>query len=194
MTSTDTVRKRQAPLRALYKRRPAAAMIGKRARTGPADGRDPFHSAVVPENVPHPDVAYDVAWACGVDESVGGLHDAPNPGDLLCGALAACQDGVIRMIAGALGIELEELEVEATGRLDVRGTLGLDPDVPVGFQAMRVSVRLRAAPETPPRLLERLRVGAERLCVNLETLRRGVPVETEYEIEAAAVPAAKGGI
>jgi uncharacterized OsmC-like protein len=88
------------------------------------------------------------------------------------------------MIAGTLGIDLEELEVEVTGDVDVRGTLNLDPAVRVGFQQLTISVRLRAAPDTPPRLLERLRLGADRLCVNLGTLRHGVPIETQYELEA----------
>jgi uncharacterized OsmC-like protein len=107
-----------------------------------------------------------------------------NPGQLLCVALATCQDGLIRMMAGALGIELEQLEVEVSGLVDVRGTMNLASEVPVGFQSLSMAVRLRAAPGTPPRLLERLRHGAERLCVNLETLRGGVPVETRYELEA----------
>ncbi len=183
-TTTETVRARQAPLRTLYARDPGAAMIPKRARCGPADARDPFHGAVVPENAARPEAPFGVVWDYGIDESVGGLDDRPNPGQLLCVALATCQDGLIRMMAGALGIELEELEVEVTGLVDVRGTLNLDPGVPVGFQSLEMSVRLRAAPGTPPRLLERLRYGSERLCVNLETLRKGVPVETRYELRA----------
>jgi hypothetical protein len=73
---------------------------------------------------------------------------------------------------------------EVTGRVDVRGTLNIDPDVRVGFESMRMEVRLRAAPAAPARLLERLRVGGERLCVTLDTLRTGVQVEAKYEIAA----------
>jgi uncharacterized OsmC-like protein len=191
MVANAAVQERQEPLRQLYRRRPEAAMIHKRVRTGPADGRDPFHGAAVPENQADPERGYGVAWAFGIDQSVGGLHDLPNPGELLCAALATCQDGLIRMLAGSLGVALEHLEVEVTGDVDVRGTLNLDPSVPVGFQSLAMSVRMRAAPGTPSRLLERLRIGAERLCVNLETLRHGVPVETRYEI--ATADAAQGG-
>lgn len=181
-TQQQDVSRRQAPLRERYRRDPAAAMTRKRARTGPEDARDPYHGTVVPENAADPSAPYGVRVGFGLDDSVGGLHDAPNPGDLLCAALAACEDGLIRMIAGVLKIELEELEVEVTGDVDVRGTLALDPDARVGFQELRMSVRLRAAPGTPARRLEHLRIGAERLCVNLDTLRRGVPVATEYRI------------
>src|SRR5919106_1601962 len=117
---------RQAELRDRYRTSPEAARIVKRVRSGPADGRDPFHGTVAPENLANPDAPYGVAWRYGIDRAVGGLHDAPNPGELLCGALAACTDGTVRMIAELLGIELEQLEVEVSGELDVRGTLAVD--------------------------------------------------------------------
>ena len=184
MTTTSTdVRERQAELRRLYARSPEAALTHKSVRTRFGDDPDPFHGRVEPENQSDTHASYGVEWAFGHDHAVGGLHDQPNPAELLCGALAACEDGLIRMLASALGIELVDLEVEVTGDVDVRGTLAIDPDVRVGFRSMAMAVRVGVAPETPPRLLERLRVGAERLCVNLDTLRRGVAVETSYRIE-----------
>jgi uncharacterized OsmC-like protein len=48
---------------------------------------------------------YGASFEYGIDEKVGGLSDRPNPGDLLCAALAACEDGTIRMVAGLLGVE-----------------------------------------------------------------------------------------
>ncbi len=176
------VGERHAALRALYERQPEAALIVKRVRTRPPLDGEPSHSTTVPDNVVYPAAPYGLSWDLGLDEAVGGLHDAPNPGDMLCAALAACQDGLLRMMASSLGVDLEELEVTVTGRVDVRGTLNMDPDVRVGFDSMRMDVRLRAAPDTPARLLERLRIGGERLCVTLDTLRRGVPVEARYEI------------
>lgn len=176
------VAERHAALRALYKRHPEAALIVKRVQTRPPIDREPSHSTTVPENLAYPDAPYGVSWRLALDEAVGGLQDGPNPGEMLCASLAACQEGLLRMMAASLGVDLEELEVTVTGRVDVRGTLNVDPDVRVGFESMRMDVRLRAAPGTPVRLLERLRLGGERLCVTLDTLRRGVPVEASYEI------------
>jgi uncharacterized OsmC-like protein len=119
-----------------------------------------------------------------MDERVGGLHDAPNPGELLCGALAACADGTVRMIANRLGIELERLEVAVNGELDVRGALAVNPNVRVGFDRLRLDVRLRAAPSTPGARLRQLANAADRLCVVLDTLRAGVAVESAFETEA----------
>jgi uncharacterized OsmC-like protein len=91
---------------------------------------DPFHGEV---EIGH---GYGTSLRFGLDRQIGGLHDAPNPGDPLGAALAACQDGAIRMIANLLGVELSALEAKVSGELDVRGCLGADPDVRVGFDAL----------------------------------------------------------
>jgi len=185
MTTTPSeLRDRQAELRRRYKEHPKSALTHKRVRSRPGDLRDPFHGSIVPENQADPAAPYGVAWSYGHDLAVGGLHDAPNPAELLCGALAACEEGLIRMMAGALGIELQALEVVVEGDVDVRGTLNIEPDVRVGFQSLSMTVRVEVAPGTPERLLQRLRIGAERLCVNLDTLRHGVPVDARYELTA----------
>jgi uncharacterized OsmC-like protein len=182
--SASELAARQHALVEAFARDPRRARVTKRVHTGPTDGRDPFHGTVVPENLARPDAPYGVDWAFGMDERVGGLHDAPNPGELLCGALAACADGTVRMIANRLGIELERLEVEVTGEVDVRGALAVDPRVRAGFERLRVAVRLRATPATPGARLRQLAAAADRLCIVLDTLRAGVPVETAFETEA----------
>jgi uncharacterized OsmC-like protein len=169
---------RVAALHRLYGDDPAAARIVKRVRSGPAPGHDPFHGTVAPESRDRP---YGVEWRYGIDRAVGGLHDAPNPGEMLCGALAACADGTLRMLAGVFEIELEQLEVEVTGEVDVRGALAVERDVPVGFQRLGLAVRVRAAPGTSPRRLEHLATAAERLCIVLDTLRHGVPVDVAFD-------------
>lgn len=123
-----------------------------------------------------------VAVPVGVHRAVGGLHDAPTPGDILCGALAACQDSAVRMVANLLGVELELLEVDVSGEVDVRGTMAIDKQVPVGFQTMRCNVRLKAKPGTDPALLEKLRIAAEQCCVVQQTLRNPPPIETKFDM------------
>jgi uncharacterized OsmC-like protein len=84
-------------------------------------------------------------------------------------------------VANLLGVELEFLTVEVTGDIDVRGTMAIDKQVPVGFQSMRCDVRLRAKEGTNPELLEKLRVAAERCCIVQQTLRSGVPIQTTFD-------------
>jgi uncharacterized OsmC-like protein len=166
----------QAPLRASYKHDPDAARVVDHARRGGVDPRDPFHSQVEPMD------GCGVQVPIGVHRALGGTHDAPTPGDLLCAALAACQDSPIRMVANLLGVELESLEVRVKTGADVRGALAKDNDVPVGFQSMCREVDLQTREGTSPELLQRLRVAAERSCVVLQTLRRPPPVEVIFRI------------
>jgi uncharacterized OsmC-like protein len=176
---SSLVRERQAPLRARYHGAPEAATIIKRARTIAGPAGDPLHGQVAP------DPRYGVVWAYGIDRAVGGFHDAPNPGELLCAALAACHDASVRMVADLLGVDLLDLSVEVTGTLDVRGTLELDRTVRVGFQHMTCTTRATVPADTSPRLLEQLEAHARRACVNLDTLRRGVPVAMSTQLAPA---------
>ena len=178
----SAVLERQGPLRSRYKKSPEEALTRKGATTRATrdlPAGDPFHGEVEIGS------GYGVSQRFGLDRYVGGLHDLPNPGDLLCAALAACEDGTIRMAADLLGVTLEDLEVEVTGELDVRGALLVDPEVRAGFEALECRIRLRAAPDTDPRMLRRLLGIAERCCVNLDTLRAGARVEIETELEGA---------
>ena len=120
---------------------------------------------------------YGVEVAFGIHRAVGGDHDLPNPGDLLCAALAGCLDSTIRMIADRHQLPLTALTVQTVGEVDVRGTLMVDRSVPVGFQAIRCRV-VAAVPEgIDPDGVRRVLAAAERSCVVLQTLRAGVKVE-----------------
>jgi uncharacterized OsmC-like protein len=170
------LRARQAALRDRFACHPDDACVVDQART---DGLErPALSAGRVQL--GSDATAELAF--GVHRAVGGTHEAPVPGDLLCAALASCQESSLRMIADVLGVRLLELRVSVRAEVDLRGTLGLDPAVPVGFQAIAVSVRLRPAPGTPPRRLRPLLRAAERACVVLQTLRTGVPVSLATEV------------
>jgi len=168
----------QVPLRQRYKANPKAALVTDCAHAHGNVADDPFHSIVMP--MPRSGIAVPV----GVHGAVGGLHDAPTPGDILCAAFAACQDSSVRMVANILGVRLEFLEVEVIGDVDVRGTLAMDAQVPVGFQTMRCAVRLRAAKGTNPHSLEKLRAASQRSCVVGQTLLHPPSVETTFDMAA----------
>jgi len=164
----------QAPLRSQYKEAPASAMVTDHARTCGTDPADPFHSVVEPMD------GCGVSVPVGVHRAVGGLHDAPTPGDMLCAALAACQDSAVRMVANRLGVEIIALEVRVTANVDVRGALGMDAEVPVGFQSMTCDIHLQVQEGTPPKLLGSLQTAAHRCCVVQQTLHRPPQVTTRF--------------
>ena len=170
----NSVYQAQAPLRALYKETPDTAMVTDQALTCGADPSDPFHSLVKPAD------DQGVAVPFGVHRAVGGPYDAPCPGDLLCAALAACQDSSVRMVANLMGIELIALQVRVKATVDVRGALGIQRDVPVGFQSITSDIHLKAKDGTPREMLEQLRIAAERCCVVSQTLQTPPPIQTTF--------------
>lgn len=179
MNTNSIVLKRQEPLRARYKRNPADAVTAKHGKTRGTEGVDPLHGVVAAGD------DHEIVSRYGIDDAIGGLDDAPNPGDLLCAALAACEDSTIRMVADVLGVAIERLEVEVVGDVDVRGCLAIDRSVKVGFRSFVCTVNLKVAPDTDPQRAAALREQAERLCVNLDTLRSGAPVTLAFEMSGA---------
>ncbi len=72
-----------------------------------------------------------------------GTNAAPNPQELLMSAVNACM--LVGYVAGAAiaGIELEQLEIETRGELDLRGFLGLSDAVPAGYRGIEYDVRIK---------------------------------------------------
>lgn len=87
----------------------------------------------------------------------------------MLGALAACAQITCQMVAEAMGIKAERVEVEVEGDLDLRGTLGVSKDVSVGFEDIRLHFNIEA-PEATEEQLKTLRERTERYCVVLQTL------------------------
>lgn len=166
---------RQHELRTKYGRNPSNAVTIKRVRTVQTASTDAVHGSVVPDGFTN------AVWNYGIDAKVGGLDDLPNPGHVLCAALAACMDSTVRMLAERLGVIIEELEVEIVGDVDVRGCLAMDSSVRPGFRELSCNVSCRPATGTDPKTLALLFDHAERLCVTLDTLRNGVPIVVSTE-------------
>ncbi len=183
ITRHTDVRTAQATLRSVYALAPQAARIANHATTVDRDPADPFRATVF---VGSGDA--DVV-PVAADRAVGGPNGAPSAGDLFCAALAASQDAAIRVAANLAGIRLAALSVDVRAWVDVRGTMGIDADAPVGFQTMECTIRLQAAPGTDAEAVRRMLIEAEGRSVVLATLRRALPVHIRIE-QPAAAPAA----
>ena len=71
-----------------------------------------------------------------------GQNRAPNTGEYVLHALAACVSGTIVYHAAARGIALDGLETTIQGDLDVQGFLGLDSNVRPGYQQIQVGIKV----------------------------------------------------
>jgi uncharacterized OsmC-like protein len=161
-----SLREIQQPIKERYRDEPGAAIITLRASGISGDG----------------------AMSCSVDigralyaaeahPGVGGPGAAACSGDLLLGALAACAQLPCQMVAANMGLADLGVAVSVEGDLDLRGTLGT-PDVPVGFQAIRLRYALEG--DVDPDRLERLKDRTERYCVVLQTLLSSTSIESQW--------------
>src|SRR6266478_136506 len=132
----------------------------------------------------------DVPITCSVDigraiyqaeahKGVGGAGTGACSGDLLLGALAACAQITCQMVATAMGIPTERIEVTVEGDLDLRGTLGISKDVPVGFASIHLDFDV-VAPKATPEQLRGLREKTEQYCVVMQTLLHPPKMQTEW--------------
>ena len=158
----------QKPLKERYRREPEASKITLVARGGEGEN-------VAACSVDIGRAVYDAQAHVGV----GGAGTAACSGDLLLGALAACAQLTCQMVAAAMGVPAERVETTAEGDLDLRGTLGIDSDVPVGFESIRLHVEV-TAPDATEEQLDALREKTERYCVVFQTLAAGLTIHTEF--------------
>lgn len=128
--------------------------------------------------------------ACSVDlgraiysaeahKGVGGAGTGACSGDLLLGALAACAQITCQMVAAAMAVPVERVEVTVEGELDLRGTLGISRDVPVGFESIHLNFDLRA-PKATEEQLQSLREKTEQYCVVMQTLLRPPTIQSDW--------------
>ena len=167
------VRNRHRPLYRLYRQNPEAAWITDGARTSEANATstDPLHGELIIGT------SRPLRAPLAMHSAVGGDHDGPNPGDYLAAALAGCFDRTMRMVANRLDLPLVSLAVAVNAEVDVRGTLCVDPSVPVGFQKMVVTVDVCLGDGIAPQALTMLLQATEHSCVVAQTLRGGVDIE-----------------
>jgi uncharacterized OsmC-like protein len=83
------------------------------------------------------------------------------------------------MVAAAMGVPTERIAATVEGDLDLRGTLGMSRDVPVGFGGIRLHFDI-AAPKATPEQMSALREKTEQYCVVVQTLTRPPKLQTEW--------------
>jgi len=161
----------QEPLKRGYREDPGSGRITLRATGAPGDS--PVSCSV--------DLGRAIQEA-QAHAGVGGEGTGACSGDLLLGALAACAQITCQMVAAAMGLEVRRIGVTAEGDLDLRGTLGIDRDAPVGFTSVRLRFDIDAPGATAEELAA-LQRKTERYCVVMQTLTEPPQVTTSWEPE-----------
>jgi uncharacterized OsmC-like protein len=158
----------QGPIKSRYRDDPGSARITLRAEGSQDD--TPLACSI--------DIGRAI-YASQAHAGVGGAGTAACSGDLLLAALAACAQVTCQMVATAMGVPYTQIAVTVEGDLDLRGTLGIAKDVPVGFDRIRVAFDLDAPGATTGQLAA-LRAKTEQYCVVMQTLVAPPAIESSW--------------
>lgn len=162
------IRSLQRPLKDQYRQNPGSSKITLTARGSQTDA--PTSCSV--------DLGRAI-YSAQAHQGVGGAGSGACSGDLLLGALAACAQITCQMVAAAMGIHTEGIDVTVEGDLDLQGTLGISKETPVGFQNIRVLFDVRA-PNATEEQLSALKAKTEQYCVVMQTLQNPPKIESHW--------------
>ena len=152
----------QVPIKEKYKQDPGAALVTVRVA-----GRASTDLAFTVESRRGPIEA-------GPHEATGGDAKLTSAEEMLLEALIACSGVTLQSIAAAWGVELRRARITAEGDVDLRGTLAISKDVPIGFKEIRVRFEIDA--DAPPAKLDKMVEVAERYCVVAQSLLQATTV------------------
>jgi uncharacterized OsmC-like protein len=162
------IRSIQKPLKDQYRRDPASSRITLTAKG--SENATPLSCSV--------DIGRAM-YQAEAHKGVGGSGGTACSGDLLLGALAACAQLTCQLVATAMGVPTQKIEVTVNGDMDLQGTLGLSKTVPVGFESIRVDFKIDA-PQATAEQLKTLQEKTEQYCVVLQTMLHPPKIEARW--------------
>ncbi len=101
-------------------------------------------------------------------EGVGG-PGGTTTADVMLGALAACAQITSQMVASAMNLPVKSIRVEVDADIDLRGTLGVTPGVPTGFEEITMRIHVDA-PDVTTQQMNNFLKKAEMCSVVLQTM------------------------
>ncbi len=158
----------QKPLKEQYRSDPSASRITLKAKGGQTE--TPIACSVAVGRT---------IYQAQAHQGVGGAGTAACSGDLLLGALSACAQITCQMVATAMNISTKRIEVTVEGDLDLRGTLGISKEAPVGFEQIRLRFDIEA-PQATAEQLRALQEKTEQYCVVMQTLLKPPKIQSDW--------------
>jgi len=156
MTS-ESISERQSNLKEQYRAKPDSAIYTMTATGTVSQSK---------YTISLPTHAGDIE--AGLHTAAGGLGTHACSGDMLLEALVGCAGVTLGAVATSMRISITKAQITATGDLDFRGTLGVDPNASVGFENLRLNFDLNtdASLESEDKLISL----TEKYCVIYQTL------------------------
>lgn len=164
---TEELRAIQSPLKEQYRNNPESAIVTLRAEGN------------LGENVSCKIETGKALREAGLHQASGGSGLQACSGDMLLEALVACAGVTLGAVATSMGIEIRKGIIKAEGDIDLRGTLGVSKEAPVGFKEIRLLFDLESPAQEEQ--LEKLIHLTERYCVVFQTITRPCKVDISYQ-------------
>ncbi|TFI60191.1 OsmC family peroxiredoxin [Sphingomonas parva] len=120
---------------------PSRAIVGFRVRTA-WQGQTRSTSTVEGYRLGGEKIARSFTLEADEPLELLGTNTAPNPQELLMTAVNACMTVGYVAQAAIRGIALDACRIDMDGELDLRGFLGLDPEMPAGYRRLDYVVTL----------------------------------------------------
>lgn len=155
--NAEELRAVQAPIKDRYRADPSTAIVHSEAIGAYSD-----------EGITATIEGFAGPIRAGLHPATGGTGLDACSADLLLQAVLGCAGVTFRSVATAMGIEIRDAKITATGWWDARGTLGVDREAPVGMQDITVTIAIDA--DVPDDRLARMAATTEKYCVVAQTL------------------------
>ncbi|HYG34698.1 MAG TPA: OsmC family protein [Clostridia bacterium] len=104
-----------------------------------------------------------------------GEDKGPNPVEVLLAALSGCMTTTLAYHAASRGLNLQKVESEYEGDIDLNGFLDIDPNVRKGYQEIRVKFRVKGDADA-----EKVRELVQKSPV-FDSISKGVPIKIMVE-------------
>jgi uncharacterized OsmC-like protein len=112
-------------------------------------------------------------------DTLGGTNTAPSPLETALVSLVGCDGVIINGVAEAMGFTYSRVELEATGRIDLRGPKGVRGVRPY-FETVDMTIKV-TTPE-PQERLDKLAANVENRCPVMNLFRdAGVDMNVTWE-------------
>lgn len=109
-----------------------------------------------------------------------GANQFANPQEYLLAALNACMIVGYSALCALEGIELTELRIETEGEIDLRGFLGIAPEVAPGYEQLRYTVHIKGS--GTPEQFDKIHRDVMASSPNYFNLRNPVPLKARLVV------------
>ena len=122
-------------------------------------------------------------FALDIDEpaELGGTNAFANPQEYLIAALNACMMVGYVALCAFEGINLEKLEIETDGEIDLRGFLGLDASVAPGYESLDYTVRIKG--DATPEQFAKIHQAVMATSPNFHNIARAIALNPTLVVE-----------